>query len=307
MNEQFKKTLQSVRMTPEEKEAVRGALLSEMSQNPLKIEAILPSVRSSSSMRHKLHRKTLTRHNILTRMPIVILIAILMGGGVSYAAAGTVPGDTLYPVKIHVSENAESALAIGSDARARLEAKLALRRLEEAEKLETKHDLSSDEKAELKANFNKHTANIEAELKGMEKRDDANEISSQFEASLLHHVSALGLLGVHVDESDTNDEGDKSDSDVSSTTTTHAIRSTKHKDHLDGILNAVFRSNNEIESGDDKREHSGETSEVTHQDDREDIPTNTHATGSVDVGGTIKVNTGTRTEIEEHDGIKLGL
>ena len=180
MNEQLKKTLQSVRMTSEEKDAVRGALLSEISTNPLQIGAIESSVRNSSSIRHKLRRKTLTRRNILTRMPIAILIAILMGGGVSYAAAGTVPGDTLYPVKIHLTENAESALAIGGDARAKLEAKLALRRLEEAEKLEAKHDLSADVKAELKQNFDEHTINIEAELKGLEKREDANEISSEF-------------------------------------------------------------------------------------------------------------------------------
>lgn len=312
LNEQFKKALQSVRMTSEEKDAVRGALLSEMSKNPIKIGVIEASVRNSSSIRHKLRRKTLTRHNFLTRMPIAILIAILMGGGVSYAAAGTVPGDTLYPVKIHVSENAESVLAIGSDARAKLEAKLALRRLEETEKLGAKHDLSADEKAELKANFDEHTANIEAELKGMEKRDDANEISSEFETSLAHHVSALGLLGVHVEEGDANDEGDQGDSHVGATSTLHESASIKHKAHLDGILNAVFRSNNDVESEGDDGDKSGVTSEVSHEEVRdvsghEDDRTDAHATGSVDVGGTVKLNTNTHVETEEHDGIKLGL
>ena len=99
MNEQLKKTLQSVRMTSEEKDAVRGVLLSEISTNPLQIGAIEPSVRNSSSIRHKLRRKTLTRRNILTRMPIAILIAILMGGGVSYAAAGTGPATLSTPLR----------------------------------------------------------------------------------------------------------------------------------------------------------------------------------------------------------------
>ena len=309
INEQLKKTLQSVRMTSEEKDAVRGALLSEIRTNPLQIGAIGPSVRNSSSIRHKLRRKTLTRHNILTRMPIAILIAILMGGGVSYAAAGTVPGDTLYPVKIHVTENAESAFAIGGDARAKLEAKLALRRLEEAEKLEAKHDLSAEVKAELKQNFDEHTTNIEAELNGMEKREDANEISSEFELSLAHHVSALGLLGVHVDEADKDEQGENIDSDMSTSTTAHATTSIKHREHQDGLLNAVFRSNNDLELRESDKEHSdskteGERREVSgHNEEQVDA----HATGSVDVGGTLKVNTTTHVESEEHDGIKLGL
>ncbi len=316
-NEQFKKALQSVRMTSEEKEAVRGAILSEISTNPLNIPAILASVRNSSSIRHKLRRKTLTRHNILTRMPIAILIALLMGGGVSYAAAGTVPGDTLYPVKVHVTENAESVFAIGGNARAKLEEKLALRRLEEAEKLEAKHDLSAEGKAQLKENFDEHTTSIEAELKGMEKREDANEISSEFELSLAQHLSALGLIGVHIDENDKVEMDDTDSSNLSATTSAHATTSLKHKDHLDGILNAVFRSNNKNETGEDNMEHSGTSSDIERNDvknvhENESSETDeghaeTKAAGSVNVGDTLKVNTNTHLETEEHDGIKLGL
>ena len=316
INEQFKKTLQSVRMTSSDKEAVRGALLSEIALNPFKNGVIEASVRNSSSIRHKLRRKTLTRHNILTRMPIAILIAIFMGGGVSYAAAGTVPGDTLYPVKIHVNENAESAFAIGGDARAKLEAKLALRRLEEAEKIESKHEMSKEDKAELKANFDEHTTNIEAELKGMEKRDDAKEISSQFEISLSQHMSALGLLGVHVEQGDEIDAA-KETSDQSATT------SLKHKEHLDGILNAVFRSNNKVEAGEDRNDDKGSLStstdvkergekkesehDATDESGHRDTESHIRSTGSVDVGNTLKVNTDTHAETSEQEGIRLGL
>ncbi len=329
INEQLLlRALKRIRLSAADKAAHTEALYTEMNANPLPIGAQLEGARNSGVARRIPRRKTLTQHRLFTRMPILILIALLMGGGVSFAAADTIPGDALYPVKIHVNENVESAFTLGDSANAKLEANLALRRLDEAEKLEAEQKLSAETKAELKSNFDKHTTRIEAKLEDVKKnkQSDADEISSEFEISLSRHMSALGLLGVNLRQHDADEaEGLQLDEQIegSSTLRAHATSTTKHK-RGNVFMNAVFRAN------DDRDEEQGHTSstssdiesEGTREDSQSDksesrdedkhsgrVNTSTSDTGTVKVGGIMEVNTSIKTDSTnesghdaEHDG-----
>src|SRR3990167_7091842 len=69
-------------------------------------------------------------------VPVLVLIIVVGGGGISYAAEGTLPGDLLYPVKITVNESVRGALAFSAASKAEWHATAAERRMVEVETLE---------------------------------------------------------------------------------------------------------------------------------------------------------------------------
>jgi hypothetical protein len=97
------KSLSSIKMRKEERLAMRSALLLHIAPRP--------SV-------HR-HRRAVPSPFVafFTHMRAVQVIASLLvvliasSGSLAYASEGTLPGDTLYPIKINVTERVESGLA----------------------------------------------------------------------------------------------------------------------------------------------------------------------------------------------------
>ena len=196
ISEQQKKSVQNVRLTEVERSAMRNNLIQEMTAHP--ITTIL-GVRNANDHRHKRGREQLATINLRKHMTIAILIALFLSGSVSYAAEGAVPGDMLYPVKIHVNENVESAFAISPEAEARLEAELALRRIVEAEELHAESKLNEETKADLRLQFNEHTRDMEEHLRELADDEESNlavEISSDFDETLTDHIDTLKIFGL---------------------------------------------------------------------------------------------------------------
>lgn len=126
-------------------------------------------------------------------MTLAIIIALLLGGGTSFAAENALPGDILYPIKIHVNENVQELAAVSDEAEAKVQAKLAMRRLEEAEKLAAKGWLNAKTSVNLKNRFEEYSKNSKEHQAKLEK-DDANaaaNISSDIEVSLGMHKKRL--------------------------------------------------------------------------------------------------------------------
>jgi len=97
---------------------------------------------------------TLFTNSKLRIMKATLLLALMVGmGGTSFAAQGAVPGDLLYPVKVHVNENVRSSLAVGADAEAQLQAQFLAERLQEAEKLAAEGKLKGEVAADVKTNI----------------------------------------------------------------------------------------------------------------------------------------------------------
>lgn len=118
---------------------------------------------------------------------VIIAIALVVGGGTSYAAERTVPGDFLYTMKTEVNENVKSALAIGHEAEVKLQTRLAEERLEEAEKLAMQGSLTAEVSTEISSRLKAHYAVIE-------EQNTKAEAAGDFETSAIARASIEGSL-----------------------------------------------------------------------------------------------------------------
>lgn len=85
----------------------------------------------------------------LTYMPIALLLAVFVGGGVTFAAQDAVPGDMLYGIKTEVNENVRSFAAVTANAEAKLQTELLAERLKEATELKGEGKLSGEVGAKM--------------------------------------------------------------------------------------------------------------------------------------------------------------
>lgn len=135
---------------------------------------------------------------IFKPMPIaaIALVLALLGGGTSFAAEGALPGDVLYPVKVHVNESVQEALAFSSESKANVNADLAARRLDEAQQLAAQGKLSTTTAATLAANFKTHADKADAEVEDLAKDDPttAAEIDSSLSARFAANRDILDAL-----------------------------------------------------------------------------------------------------------------
>lgn len=138
-------------------------------------------------------------------MPIIIIALIaLLGGGASVAAEHALPGDVLYPVKVHVNEQVRSVLAFTVEDRAAWEAERAERRLEEAGELSVREKIAVDVRAQIEANFKAFADRVQERIKALEASGDveaAANVASRFEIALNAHDRILERLAARDAES----------------------------------------------------------------------------------------------------------
>lgn len=184
---EFKKIEQEAKrigLRAHEKEETKQHLVAFMRLHPVRNTAVarLVGVRSGSFINHFAHS-----------MPIVLILAVLFGG-VAFGAEGSLPGDALYSIKVGVNEKIVEALSFSTEKKADWEADLASRRLDEAEKLASKGELSSEKKESIAARFESHIENVGAKLDALEKKDDfraSAAVSSKLESELSSHEKFL--------------------------------------------------------------------------------------------------------------------
>ena len=118
-----------------------------------------------------------------------LILALASTGTVSYAAEGALPGDALYPVKIHVNENVRRALAQTPVARVEVESALASRRLNEAHELAKQKRLTREVRAALEEDFDTHVDRVEEETENVSEdgKDEALRAAARFESELEEH------------------------------------------------------------------------------------------------------------------------
>lgn len=145
------------------------------------------------------------RNSKFAPMNALVIITLLVSGGTSYAAAGSVPGDLLYPVKVEVNENIKSALAVSDSAEAMLQTRLAKERLAEAETLAARGELNAETSAAIAARLKNHyykaiahsdTAAAEGDL------SSAATVRASLEGILSTYASVLTRLSADVDGND---------------------------------------------------------------------------------------------------------
>ncbi|ALM10390.1 MAG TPA: hypothetical protein DEB30_01735 [Candidatus Peribacter riflensis] len=200
----------SLRLTDYEKAIGRAKLLSFMRSNPLE-------------------ERRLSLFSVFSRPLAATLVSacivLLAGGGMAYAAEGSMPGDLLYPIKVHITEPVISGLSITSARRAQWTIRTIERRLDEANTLDQESD-SDDRGATLRSQMEENAVSLQkylhslpAEERKAIRRDLLLELT-QHQKSLLQVQAAIGipqtLKTLMEDAADELDENDRDDASSSS-------------------------------------------------------------------------------------------
>lgn len=122
-----------------------------------------------------------------------LVIVMVFGSGVSYAAENALPGDALYTVKTYINEPAKIALATSAEAKAEVQIELAERRIEEAAILAAEGRLDEKTEDELAVAFESHAAAVAENMAKADEEDDSasTELASRFETRLAAHENVL--------------------------------------------------------------------------------------------------------------------
>jgi len=170
-----------------EKANIKRILTTHAEQIPVRKHGLV-RLNKQRSQKYALRLKT---------MPIALTLILLLSGGTAVAAEGSLPGDFLYPVKTEVNEGVRGWFAVGSEAKAGLHADIAARRLEEAEDLAARGELTEEFRARLESRFEERVELFEAKIGELEADGNveaAARLSSRLEAELQAHEEILARL-----------------------------------------------------------------------------------------------------------------
>jgi hypothetical protein len=192
MSEQFEKIFEQARkisLRPDERARMREQILHFIKTHPVKS----PEVEAFPQQRLAFSFLSFMRKPV----PIVLAGVLILGGSLSAAAEKSLPGDTLYPVKLQVNEGVQEALTFSPQSSADLQMALAQKRLDEAEQLSAEGKLNSTVRGEVEANFHKHAQHVKDRVTALQAQGDtqaAADLGSTFEASLSAHEQILAGL-----------------------------------------------------------------------------------------------------------------
>ena len=292
MNKLFQKA-KNASLQHGEKEAMHGALMSFVESNPIvsadektKIATAQPSPLVMNPKSTRLYKGggntlfALFNKQKKTRMIIALLVAFGLTAGTSFAAQSTLPGDTLYPVKIHLNEGVEALVAVGAKADAEVKAKHALTRLEEAGKLNAEGRLTAEHKGEVEQRFREHVKEMDEDLHELRARGDEEtetRVRGEFKQKAEKHRKHLLVVSVDgsadlehsIDLNDLLEEEDHDRSDLD--------------EEDDAMASTTLRINNDREDAQDADEKD--------RDDRDD-----EEHDDVEVRGSIELEVHTSAE-----------
>lgn len=124
-----------------------------------------------------------------------VFLAFILVGGIStaYASLESIPGEKLYSVKLKVTEPILDTLSFSNEAKVKREATKALSRLEEAEKLIEKDELTTENRVFLETEFRKHadSFNLKIETSKGVKENDKNDLKFSFDVSLYKYTDNI--------------------------------------------------------------------------------------------------------------------
>lgn len=182
--------VRNVKLTTRERDVMRQNLIQFMEVHP--VRNVENHRLYFTEVQHMMRVRLLSLRTYKT-MFIGILIALVMGGSVSFAAENTLPGDALYPVKVFVNENARAAVAFTDKSKAELAVELANRRLEEAGKLAVRGTLDSTTEAKLSTDVEAHVKDAREKLVTLKSHDAeaAAEVGVDLNSVLSAHSIVL--------------------------------------------------------------------------------------------------------------------
>lgn len=178
-------------LSPAEKEASRRALLTFMETHPVRAGVETRPLEQRSNPLFSFFAP------VLKPIPLALVTLLLIGGGTASAAERSLPDSPLYFLKLNVTEPVRRTLAISPEAKAEVEADLAARRLEEAEKLAATNRLTGEAQAKVEARFKEQADRAEAKIVLLKESGDveaAADLSARYETKLRTRQYALDRL-----------------------------------------------------------------------------------------------------------------
>jgi len=199
----FIKAAKRDRLSERERSLVRSKISEFISFNPIR-----------GAMPHLAERSYLSIFEVRAfakAAAFVLIIAVVAGGsGVSYAAQNSLPGQTLYTIKVNVNEAVESGFARTPEARVALQSKHVERRLEEAQTLAKTDKLSKETEQIVIKKIADHIADLEKEIDTLKEKgrvDVVLETTAKLAPVMEAHKEILEK-NASESETDASDEGD---------------------------------------------------------------------------------------------------
>ncbi|CAN5698208.1 hypothetical protein BH11PAT2_BH11PAT2_05170 [soil metagenome] len=135
------------------------------------------------------------------RISAALVLLISMLGGTAYAANDAQPGQTLYTIKLNLTEPVQTALIPSTEGRAAWHAILAERRLEEATNLAVAGKLDTATQNTITDNFTKHvqdSSDAATQLQQAGNVTAALTVRSDLEARITAHEDILSQVVNHL-------------------------------------------------------------------------------------------------------------
>lgn len=186
---QLKKGSREIRLTVEEKSVMRRALVQFARENP---------IMHTAEAKHS--RAVVSPYSFMRKargfkiVSATVIGGILIGGTVSFAAEGALPGNMLYPVKTEVNERVRSMVAVTPQAKAVWEVALVERRLSEMKEVGLMETVPLETKEVARANVKKYT---ERAQKRIVELDDNNDDDDDEEVALIMAENLARILQIH--------------------------------------------------------------------------------------------------------------
>jgi hypothetical protein len=177
-SEQLNKKSKSVKLQVVEKQELRERLVSYMEYHPLPAE-----MRSEKKVVKNIDLSTEAFKTFSIPFTSIFktsaAIAVMVLVVIPFAAEKSVPGDTLYAIKVEFNEELKSSLTFDSYEKIEWETERLNRRIAEARLLESEGKLTEQVEAEVADAVRQHTANAQREIEELRTEDaDAATIAS---------------------------------------------------------------------------------------------------------------------------------
>ncbi len=189
-SEQLQKKAQTIRLSSAEKHELRDRVVSYMEYHPLPVSLKGGKEESFATASGAIRFVHISGWRFLQG---AVGVFALMLVSVSYFAERTVPGDTLYAVKVSFNEEIRSTLARSSYEKVVWETERLNRRISEARLLASEGRLTDEVQAEVADAVRSHSDNARREIEILKKtdKDEAALASLQLETTLDIQTQAL--------------------------------------------------------------------------------------------------------------------
>lgn len=199
-----------MRLTVEEKFAMRQTLVRFARENPV-----------THTSRAKNSRVVVSPYSFMQKargykvLSATVIGGILIGGTVSFAAEGALPGNVLYPVKTEVNERVRSVVAVTPQSKADWDIKLVERRLSEVKEVGLLETVPLETKEVARANVKKYAERAQKRI--VELDDNENDeyalLAAENLARVLQEHESILLEDIHnknneIVEKQSSDEDD---------------------------------------------------------------------------------------------------